>query len=78
MYRSGVFSTESTCGRRLNHAVLLTGQSVIDGKLVYNIKNSWGQWGENGYIRMVAGTGSGTCGVANLWNARPVGASIEN
>ena len=65
------------CGYRLNHAVLLTGQSVVDGKVVYRIKNSWGAWGEQGYIRMVAGTGSGTCGVANTWDARPIGGKIN-
>lgn len=77
-YTGGVFRPSSSCGWALNHAVTLTGQSVVDGELVYRIKNSWGNWGEDGYLRMVAGTGKGSCGVANSWNARPVGGSVQN
>ena len=53
-YGGGVFSN---CGASINHAVLLVG--VVGGN--WKIKNSWGSWGEAGYIRL-AGTGN-TCGV---------------
>lgn len=39
----------------------------------YIVKNSWSEgWGENGYIRMEIGTGSGTCGIANAWDVQPI------
>ena len=57
-YRSGVLPG-SRCGPQLNHGVLLTGYSK-KGNTV-EIKNSWGSWGEQGYIRI--GVNSGDCGL---------------
>ena len=74
MYKSGVYTESSDCGRRLNHAVLATGIGNQSGKAYYNVKNSWGTtWGDRGYIKMAIGTTSrGTCGIANSWDAVPV------
>lgn len=39
----------------------------------YIVKNSWSEgWGENGYIRMEIGEGTGTCGIANAWDVQPI------
>jgi len=38
----------------------------------YILRNSWSKnWGEDGYIRMEIGTGSGTCGIANEFDVEP-------
>jgi cathepsin L len=55
MYRSGVFSN---CRSALNHAVLAVGYDDSQ----WHIKNSWGSWGESGYIRLAPGN---TCGVTS-------------
>lgn len=39
----------------LDHQVLVTGYTMIDGKLAWQVKNSWSPyWGNNGYIFMSA------------------------
>lgn len=72
-YKSGVYVGPSYCGSRLNHAVLLVG--LVDegnGEWDFVVKNSWGTvWGEQGYIRMRTGSGSGNCGISNSWDAIP-------
>lgn len=57
-YHSGVLPG-SRCGSQLNHGVLLTGYSKEDNTV--EVKNSWGSWGEQGYIRI--GVNSGDCGL---------------
>lgn len=65
-YKEGIYKPDEECGQFLDHAVLLVGQDVVDNQNIYIIKNSWGTvWGELGYVRMLMGTGSGTCGIAN-------------
>lgn len=68
-YTGGVYKSEDpSCGQGLNHGVLLVGQK----ENYYIVKNSWGSgWGEEGYIRMEIGSGSGTCGIANAWDVQP-------
>ena len=65
-YSGGIYeSDDEDCGGALNHGVLAVGFS--DGQNGFiKVKNSWGpDWGEEGYVRMSMGTGSGTCGIAN-------------
>jgi len=62
MYKSGVFS--GTCGKNLDHGVLLVGYGTDTGKDYWKVKNSWGtSWGEAGYIRMIRNQDE--CGIAN-------------
>lgn len=66
-YRSGIYTTDM-CGvcTQVNHAVLIVGYGVEDGKEYWIAKNSWGtQWGENGYFRIA--TGSNMCCI-EAWN----------
>jgi len=65
-YTSGVFS--GTCGKNLDHGVLVVGYGTDSGNAYYIVKNSWGtSWGEKGYMRMIdkatLNSGSGQCGI---------------
>jgi len=45
-----------------NHAVLITGHGILDGKEYWEVKNSWGKtWGDNGYIKIRKGINM--CGI---------------
>jgi C1A family cysteine protease len=56
-YTGGVLTS---CGSRLNHAVVAVG---YESNGTWIVRNSWGQrWGESGYIRLAAGN---TCGILN-------------
>nr|BAN20235.1 cathepsin L [Riptortus pedestris] len=65
-YKSGVYY-EPQCGvgfQKLNHAVLVVGYGVEDGREYWLVKNSWGdKWGDGGYIKIVKNFWNG-CGVA--------------
>merc|ERR1719333_884970 len=67
LYKGGVLSDPS-CGTKLDHGVLIVGYGTDAGKDYWKVKNSWGPtWGENGYILLARGTGSGKpgqCGIA--------------
>jgi len=61
-YRGGVM--DGTCGKDLDHAVLLIGYGTEAGKQYWTIQNSWGtSFGEQGYIRMIRGIDQ--CGIAD-------------
>jgi hypothetical protein len=67
-YSSGIY--EGPCGVQLNHAMLLVGFGVEKNKGFYLVKNSWGGWGESGYIRMVrkntSSYNAGICGITMM------------
>jgi len=63
-YYGGVLDVdESECDPQdLNHGVTLVGYGVSGSQKFWIVKNSWGtSWGENGYFRIVRGTGA--CGI---------------
>jgi len=67
-YIEGIFDFP-WCGTSLDHGVLIvgygTGENVFfEQTPFWTIKNSWGNWGESGYIRLERG--EGLCGV-NLY-----------
>lgn len=63
-YSHGVYYDEK-CNNNpdgLDHAVLAVGYTELDGKFVWQVKNSWStNWGNNGYIMMSAEKNN--CGV---------------
>ncbi len=71
LYKSGVFTGK--CGTNLDHAVALVGYGTMNGLDYYLLRNSWGLWGQNGYMMIARGldpaTGkpyndnSGQCGL---------------
>lgn len=64
LYKSGVLDSDS-CGKALDHGVLIVGYGSDSGKDYWKIKNSWGPtWGEDGYIRMVRN--KDMCGLADM------------
>lgn len=74
LYKGGIYKNDN-CGAALNHGVAAVGFVNEDGEdqQYFIVRNSWGEsWGENGYVRMFIGTGSGTCGIANDTDVYPV------
>ena len=62
-YKSGILNS-STCGTKLDHAVVAVGYGNASGQDYYIVRNSWGSsWGESGYIRIAAVDGAGICGI---------------
>jgi len=62
-YSKGVLD-DSSCGNHLDHAVAVVGYgTATDGKDYWIVRNSWGSWGESGYIRIVRN--KNMCGLAS-------------
>jgi C1A family cysteine protease len=64
-YKSGVLDS-AACGAKLNHAVAAVGYGTdsTSGLNYYIVRNSWGAWGDKGYIKIAAVEGTvGICGI---------------
>jgi len=69
VYGGGVYSDSARfhpflCSFDMDHAVQLVGYGEDSGKMYWLVRNSWGNWGESGYIRLERhGEGKEPCGV---------------
>ena len=53
VFRGGVYD-DPKCTGGVDHAVLVVGYGMEDGKKMWIVKNSWGEtWGAKGYIHMI-------------------------
>uniref|UniRef100_A0A182MGI3 Peptidase C1A papain C-terminal domain-containing protein n=1 Tax=Anopheles culicifacies TaxID=139723 RepID=A0A182MGI3_9DIPT len=60
LYSNGIYDDEASCDNsKVNHAMLLLGYT----KDYWILKNWWGSWGENGYMRLARG--KNLCGISN-------------
>ena len=60
-YWGGIF--DHNCGTDLDHGVAVVGYGKENEKEYWIVRNSWGSWGENGYIRIAMVEGPGMCGI---------------
>ena len=65
-FSSGVYS-ETGCSS-INHAVDVVGYGEMNGVGYWRVRNSWGSWGDNGYINMKRGLNGAnidTCSISS-------------
>lgn len=86
-YKSGIYNS-SNCSQRANHALLVVGygqqrtENSTEVIKYWIARNSWGKgWGENGYLRIIRGSGEkgqvGICGIAQSPSVA-IGATLLN
>nr|XP_049691692.1 procathepsin L-like isoform X3 [Helicoverpa armigera] len=64
LYTRGVMRDELCNAGDVNHAILLVGYGIENGKPYWLAKNSWGEtFGEKGYIKFPRGDSYDSCGV---------------
>ncbi|XP_050088221.1 cathepsin K-like [Anopheles aquasalis] len=60
LYSTGIYDDEAACDNsKVNHAMLLIGYT----KEYWILKNWWGSWGEEGYMKLARG--KNLCGISN-------------
>lgn len=66
MYKSGVLSYDcDSSSKTIDHAVVIEGYGVENGKSYWLVRNSWGtEWGDKGYIKMERGVCM--CGLCHM------------
>lgn len=67
LYSGGIL-TSSACKTNLDHAVEIVGYGEENGVKYWNVRNSWGNWGESGYVRILRSDSTndiGVCGIAS-------------
>lgn len=74
----GMGQDGNPCGRSVDHGVLVVGYGTTgkdgSGTPYWKVKNSWGYWGEAGYLRIRRG--SNECGIATELTYPTVDASV--
>ena len=64
-YVNGILTNAVSCGKTLNHGIVIVGYGTASNVNYWLLRNSWGtSWGEHGYFRIVRGTDM--CGVNDL------------
>lgn len=64
-YSGGILDSTS-CGTQLDHAVEIIGYGTENGVDYWNVRNSWGDWGENGYFRVKKTSSTNDIGICGL------------
>ena len=64
-YSGGILDSTS-CGTKLDHAVEIIGYGTENGLDYWNVRNSWGDWGENGYFRVKKTSSTNDIGICGL------------
>ncbi|XP_038116735.1 cathepsin K [Culex quinquefasciatus] len=60
LYKTGIYDDEASCDNsKVNHAMLLVGYTPT----YWILKNWWGSWGEDGYMKLARG--KNMCGISN-------------
>ncbi|XP_059290863.1 zingipain-2-like [Lycium ferocissimum] len=66
-YSGGTY--HGSCANNINHAVTTIGYGTDEkGQKYWLLKNSWGTWGENGYMKIIRDTGNpgGHCDIYKM------------
>lgn len=76
MFHSGIYNDYEGCNSNskkgadsqpnIDHAVVLVGYGTENGQDYYILRNSWGDWGENGYMKIARGNQYGPYGVCGV------------
>lgn len=65
MYKSGVLDYDcDNSDKAIDHAVVVEGYGTENGKDYWLVRNSWGSWGLDGYVKMVRG--KCMCGICKM------------
>jgi C1A family cysteine protease len=53
--RSGVYNDIACDNKTVNHAVVVVGWGTLNGVNHWIVRNSWGSWGQAGYVLIQRG-----------------------
>jgi C1A family cysteine protease len=64
-YSGGILDS-TACGTSLDHAVEIIGYGSENGVDYWTVRNSWGDWGEQGYFRLKKTSSTNDIGICGL------------